>query len=65
VLITAAGQGIGRETAALFAGEGARVWATDIDVTKLQGLADCEHLSVDVRDPANIAAVLLQTGPLD
>jgi len=65
VLITAAGQGIGRETAALFAAEGAKVWATDIDATKLTGLVDCEHLSLDVRDPANIAAVLSRTGPLD
>ena len=64
-LITAAGQGIGRETAALFAAEGAKVWASDIDATKLKGLADCGHLSLDVRDPANIAAVLSQTGPLD
>jgi 2-dehydro-3-deoxy-L-fuconate 4-dehydrogenase len=64
-LITAAGQGIGRETAALFAAEGAKVWATDIDATKLQGLAGCEHLSLDVRDPTNIAAVLSKTGPLD
>ena len=39
VLITAAGQGIGRETATLFAAEGARVWATDIDSTKLKELA--------------------------
>jgi len=65
VLITAAGQGIGRETAALFAAEGAKVWATDIDASKLKGLDDCEHLSLDVRDPANIAAVLSRTGPLD
>ena len=64
-LITAAGQGIGRETAALFAAEGAKVWATDIDATKLRGLAGCEHLSLDVRDAANIAAVLSKTGPLD
>ena len=65
VLITAAGQGIGRETAALFAAEGAKVWATDIDAAKLTGLAGCEHFSLDVRDPANIAAVLSRTGPLD
>jgi 2-keto-3-deoxy-L-fuconate dehydrogenase len=65
VLITAAGQGIGKETATLFAAEGAKVWATDIDVAKLTGLADCEHLSLDVRDAGNIAAVLSRTGPLD
>ena len=65
VLITAAGQGIGRETATLFAAEGAKVWATDIDVTKLEGLANCTHMSLDVRDAGNIAAALSRTGPLD
>jgi 2-dehydro-3-deoxy-L-fuconate 4-dehydrogenase len=64
-LITAAGQGIGRETAKLFAAEGAMVWATDIDAAKLEGLTDCKQLRLDVRDPHNIAAVLAQTGPLD
>jgi 2-keto-3-deoxy-L-fuconate dehydrogenase len=64
-LITAAGQGIGRETALLFSAEGAKVWATDIEVTKLGELTGCEHLRLDVRDPDNIAAVLEQTGPLD
>jgi 2-keto-3-deoxy-L-fuconate dehydrogenase len=64
-LITAAGQGIGRETAALFAAEGAKVWATDIDASKLEGLTDCERLRLDVRDTDNIAAVLARTGPLD
>jgi 2-keto-3-deoxy-L-fuconate dehydrogenase len=64
-LITAAGQGIGRETAMLFAAEGAKVWATDIDASKLEELTDCERLRLDVRDAANIAAVLSRTGPLD
>jgi 2-keto-3-deoxy-L-fuconate dehydrogenase len=64
-LITAAGQGIGRETATLFAAEGARVWATDVDDAKLVGLDDCERISLDVRDPAAIATVLARTGPLD
>lgn len=64
-LITAAGQGIGRETAMLFAAEGATVWATDIDASKLEGLSDCKQLRLDVRDPDNIAAVLARTGPLD
>jgi NAD(P)-dependent dehydrogenase (short-subunit alcohol dehydrogenase family) len=49
VLITAAGQGIGREAAALFAAEGAKVWATDIDASKLAGLDSCNCLSLDVR----------------
>lgn len=64
-LITAAGQGIGRETAMLFAAEGATVWATDVDAAKLEGLSDCKQLRLDVRDPDNIAAVLARTGPLD
>ena len=64
-LITAAGQGIGRETAMLFAAEGAKVWATDIEVTNLGELTGCERLRLDVRDPDNIAAVLDRTGPLD
>jgi len=65
VLITAAGQGIGRESATLFAKEGAKVWATDIDAGKLKDLGDCEPLTLDVRDSANITAVLSKTGPLD
>jgi 2-keto-3-deoxy-L-fuconate dehydrogenase len=65
VLITAAGQGIGRETARLFAAEGAKVWATDIDVAKLGTLEHCGHLSLDIRSPTDIDAVLARTGPLD
>jgi 2-keto-3-deoxy-L-fuconate dehydrogenase len=36
--LTAAGQGIGRATAELFAREGAEVIATDVDLAKLEGL---------------------------
>jgi len=38
-LVTAAGQGIGRAAALAFACEGATVWATDVDESKLSGLA--------------------------
>src|SRR5437870_1011373 len=41
-LITAAGQGIGRASAALFAAEGARVIATDLSPATLDGLAGCD-----------------------
>jgi 2-keto-3-deoxy-L-fuconate dehydrogenase len=64
-LVTAAGQGIGRETAMLFADEGAKVWATDIDLSKLEQLPGCERLRLDVRDQDNVAAVLEKCGPLD
>src|SRR3546814_1827074 len=43
-LITGAGQGIGRETAALFAAHGATVWASDLNVTALDGRSE-EHTS--------------------
>jgi len=39
VVVTAAAQGIGRATAEAFARAGARVWATDIKLAKLD-----EHL---------------------
>ena len=38
-VITAAGQGIGRASALLFAREGASVWALDINQSMLQSLA--------------------------
>ena len=64
VFVTAAGQGIGRASAELFVAEGARVFATDIDPAKLDGLA-CETFALDVRDAAAVAALPLRTGPVD
>ncbi|WP_119166654.1 SDR family oxidoreductase [Algihabitans albus] len=61
-LVTAAGQGIGRATALAFAGEGARVIATDIDESTLgrlaAGQAGIQVERLDVRDPdaINLAA---------
>jgi 2-keto-3-deoxy-L-fuconate dehydrogenase len=62
--VTAAGQGIGRSIAERFLHEGARVIATDIDRTKLEGLgrfdgAVCEALDVTDETAVNEAAARL------
>lgn len=64
-LVTAAAQGIGRATAELFAREGARVIATDIDVQKLSELQGCEARRLDVRDPKAITALAAGLGAID
>jgi 2-keto-3-deoxy-L-fuconate dehydrogenase len=64
VLVTAAGQGIGRACAERFIAEGARVIASDLDGDKLAGL-DCATLTLDVRDAAAVAALPARTGPID
>ncbi|MBL8268781.1 SDR family oxidoreductase [Steroidobacter sp.] len=64
-LVTAAAQGIGRATAELFAREGARVIATDIDAGKLAELQGCEIKRLDVRDPAAIIALAAEIGKVD
>src|SRR5271170_7053198 len=61
-LVTAAGAGIGRASALKFAGEGALVLATDIDLLALQTLAQ-EHPSIrtaelDVTDAARVATLI-------
>jgi 2-keto-3-deoxy-L-fuconate dehydrogenase len=69
VLITAAGQGIGRATALRFLAEGATVWATDINPAALDTLA-AEKPSIhtrilNVRDSASVIAVAEQIGAID
>jgi 2-keto-3-deoxy-L-fuconate dehydrogenase len=64
-LVTAAGQGIGRATAELFASEGATVLATDVNDDLLAGVAGCRTRHLDVRDPAEIAAAVSEAGPID
>ncbi|QTO56272.1 SDR family oxidoreductase (plasmid) [Duffyella gerundensis] len=65
VLITAAGQGIGFNTATLFAREGAEVIATDINISALEGIPGITPRLLDVTDAQAIAALAAQSGPLD
>ena len=68
-LVTAAGQGIGRASAILFAEAGATVWAADIDPSKLATLSDEQPAIrtrvLDVTDPAAIARLAEEVGALD
>lgn len=64
ILITAAGQGIGRSSALACAREGARVIATDRDVALLRGL-DMECHALDVMDSAAIDALSAELPDLD
>jgi 2-keto-3-deoxy-L-fuconate dehydrogenase len=65
VLVTAAGQGIGRETVEVFAKEGARVWASDINEAALADLKGCNPLPLDVCSTEAIRAARSRTGPVD
>jgi 2-keto-3-deoxy-L-fuconate dehydrogenase len=63
--ITAAGQGIGRATAELFASEGAAVWATDMNAGLLESISGCRTRHLDVTDPREIAAAISEVGAVD
>jgi 2-keto-3-deoxy-L-fuconate dehydrogenase len=68
-LITAAAQGIGRETAIAFVREGAAVIATDINQATLASLAaeapGVELRRLDVTDPKAIAECIATAGPVN
>ena len=68
VLITAAAQGMGRAAALAMAAEGAKVFATDINVSELKTLSEenneIETFELDVMDPIAIANAPEKTGPL-
>lgn len=68
ILITAAGQGIGRATAELFASQGAQVIATDINEDTLAELDKIEGITsrkLDVMDASVVTAAIADIGPLD
>ena len=61
VLVTAAGQGIGRASALALAAEGAQVWATDISAALLasyQGVEGITALPLDVLDKVAIGRLV-------
>jgi len=68
VLITAAGQGMGRAAAIAMAAEGAKVFATDINRNALDELSkensEIETFQLDVLDSNAIAKAPERTGPL-
>lgn len=64
-LVTAAAQGIGKASAELFAREGARVIATDLNEGLLAGVEGCEGRRLDVLDRGAIDALAAELGAID
>ncbi|MEM6664963.1 MAG: SDR family oxidoreductase [Pseudomonadota bacterium] len=64
-VVTAAGQGIGRAIAEVFVAEGATVWATDVDVAKLEGIRRAKRRKLDVLKPRQVEAFAEKVGGID
>jgi 2-keto-3-deoxy-L-fuconate dehydrogenase len=64
-LVTGAGQGIGRETAELFAAEGAVVWASDVNAAALESLSPANKVVLDVTDAEAVLALASEIGSID
>ncbi|WP_367375226.1 SDR family oxidoreductase [Pseudomonas lini] len=65
VLITAAGQGIGMASAIAFSRAGAEVFASDIDVSGLEGIEGINAIALDVTSVSTIADACERIGALD
>ena len=63
VLVTAAGQGIGRAAALRMAAEGAQVIATDVNADALATLTGMQTRLLNVRDPDAVAAAAADIAP--
>lgn len=67
VLVTAAGQGIGRAAALAMAAEGATVWATDVNASllrEIEGTPNIRTAVLDVLDKEAIFAIADSVGPV-
>jgi 2-keto-3-deoxy-L-fuconate dehydrogenase len=65
ILITAAGQGIGKATVLAMAAEGATVWATDVNPGLLEGFKGMAQVHTAVLDVMDKAAIQAQIGAMD
>lgn len=61
--VTAAGQGIGRASAAALASDGARVIATDLNGQLLEGLEVAQTFALDVLDKAALTQAVRDVAP--
>lgn len=64
-VVTAAGQGIGRAIAERFLEEGATVFASDIDLSKVADLAGASAAALDVRSSEAVNAYAAEVGQVD
>lgn len=64
-VVTAAGQGIGRAIAEAFIAEGAIVYASDLDKSKLDGLAKAKKHTLDVTSTKAVQAYAAKVGQID
>jgi NAD(P)-dependent dehydrogenase (short-subunit alcohol dehydrogenase family) len=65
ILVTGAGSGVGRATAALLASRGHEVIATARDIVSLDGLDVAARVRLDVTDPESVGKVRSALGSID
>jgi 2-keto-3-deoxy-L-fuconate dehydrogenase len=65
ILITAAGQGIGKATVLAMVAEGATVWATDVNPVLLEAFKGMDHIHTAVLDVMDKAAIQAQMAAMD